>query len=513
MQRGVCSALTFLCVLCILRGEVSAHPVPKDNHDRTIVVRLTADAVIVEYRLELDVARAARDLQNVDLSDIQSEDQLYAVFTRYFGPILADNLVARVDGKPLTFTCTTRKHELLDHLRCDFVFRAPWKLEAGKVRTFAFRESNFDLEDFDRVSVAIEAGRGVRLSQVKAADKTLQDRAPIDRRPGDNEKLRRVAADVVLADTDLPGEYKPAHAPEGESRQPPGSQAARAKPAADEAAATVKSGPQAPDDAPAQRSESLLHLLFDTRHGMLVLLLIAAGLGAAHALTPGHGKTLVAAYLVGERGTVWHAVLLGVVVTVTHTGAVLALAGLGQAFPNALPTAIEAMELIVGLGIALLGLRLLLRRLSGRADHFHLPGRGHHHHHHHGDHHHDHTHEQVPDLGKGKVGLWPLVLLGISGGIVPCWDAIVILMVAVGAGRLAVALPLLVAFSAGLAAVLVGLGVSVVWARRWAGAVFGEEERLRRLVRLLPLASALVIMLMGLWMSYDSTHGAQLPTK
>ena len=56
-------------------------------------------------------------------------------------------------------------------------------------------------------------------------------------------------------------------------------------------------------------------------------LLLATLFGAAHALTPGHGKTLVAAYLIGQRGTVWHAVVLGIVTTVTHTGAVLLLAG------------------------------------------------------------------------------------------------------------------------------------------------------------------------------------------
>src|SRR5205807_5311312 len=101
-----------------------------------------------------------------------------------------------------------------------------------------------------------------------------------------------------------------------------------------------------------------------------------------HALTPGHGKTLVAAYLVGEHGTVWHAFVLGVVTTLTHTGAVLALAaGLRMFFPSAAPADVQT---ILGVGGGLLvagvGFWLLLRRLSGGADHIHLGGHGHHHH-------------------------------------------------------------------------------------------------------------------------------------
>src|SRR5207244_13158513 len=89
-------------------------------------------------------------------------------------------------------------------------------------------------------------------------------------------------------------------------------------------------------------SRSTLVALLDSPHGFGLLLLLACGFGAAHALTPGHGKTLVAAYLVGERGTVWHAVVLGLVTTVTHTGAVLLLAvGLVWLFPDAVPATIQ----------------------------------------------------------------------------------------------------------------------------------------------------------------------------
>src|SRR5206468_381961 len=102
-----------------------------------------------------------------------------------------------------------------------------------------------------------------------------------------------------------------------------------------------------------------------------------------------------------------------------------------------------------------------LQRLSGRADHIHIGGG---HHHHHGHHHHP---PAEPPPGE-RVGWWGLVVLGMSGGIVPCWDAVAMLLLAVGMNLVWLALPLLLAFSAGLAAVLVLIGILVVQVRRFA---------------------------------------------
>ena len=109
-------------------------------------------------------------------------------------------------------------------------------------------------------------------------------------------------------------------------------------------------------------TSGLLGLLFDTRQGYWLLLALAAAFGAAHALTPGHGKTLVAAYLVGERGTVWHAVVLGLVTTMTHTGMVLILAVALRLFPDSARRDLQTtLGLASGLLIAGLGFWLLLR--------------------------------------------------------------------------------------------------------------------------------------------------------
>jgi ABC-type nickel/cobalt efflux system permease component RcnA len=274
-----------------------------------------------------------------------------------------------------------------------------------------------------------------------------------------------------------------------ESRAAPAEALAQEKPVPEETAS--------PEEAPPQ---NLLHLLLDSRQGFAALLLLAAGFGAAHALTPGHGKTLAAAYLVGERGTVGHALALGLVTTLTHTAAVLVLAALlPLLFRDTAKASVQtALELVGGLLIAGLGLWLLMVRLAGRADHIHLGG-GHHHHHDGG-----HTHD-VPAVRPGWRGL---VLLGVSGGLVPCWDALAMLALAVSTQKLWLALPLLLAFSAGLAGVLVAVGVAVVQTRKWAGARWGNLERFRGLERALPLASAAVVTAMGLWLCFESVHDA-----
>jgi ABC-type nickel/cobalt efflux system permease component RcnA len=245
--------------------------------------------------------------------------------------------------------------------------------------------------------------------------------------------------------------------------------------------------------------------MLNTKQGVGVLLLLAVLFGAAHALTPGHGKTLVAAYLVGERGTVWHALLLGLVTTLTHTAAVLVIAGvLPLLFPGTPPVTVQtALGLVGGLLIAGLGVWLLLCRLAGQADHVHLGG-AHTHGHAHG-HGHDHDHG-LDSSGVAKPGMWGLVMLGVSGGIVPCWDAVAILGWSISVQRLWLALPLLLAFSAGLAGVLVVLGVSVVLARKAVDARWGETARMQRVARALPILSAVLIAGMGLWLCYSAVQ-------
>ena len=248
-------------------------------------------------------------------------------------------------------------------------------------------------------------------------------------------------------------------------------------------------------------------------------LLVAVVLGAFHALEPGHGKTVVAAYLVGSRGTARHALILGLVVTVSHTAGVYLLGGVTfYASQHIVPERLYPwLSLGSGLTIAGLGLVLFMRRLTGAdTNHGHTHGHGHHHHH---DHTHDHTHDHDHAHGHDDahpadhapvydgahahdhhhhdqpVSLRALVALGVSGGIIPCPAALVVLLSALSIHRVGFGLVLIVAFSVGLAAVLVAIGILMVYAGRLMTR-FREDGPL--IHRWLPLTSSAVMTLLGL---------------
>jgi nickel/cobalt exporter len=237
--------------------------------------------------------------------------------------------------------------------------------------------------------------------------------------------------------------------------------------------------------------------------GMLFLAaLIAAGLGALHALEPGHGKTIVAAYLVGSRGTARHAFLLGLIVTVSHTAGVYLLgAATIYAQSYIVPERLYPfLAVLSGILIAGVGLYLALQRFVGTGyAHSHSHGEGGHHHTHGGfwhvhEHQGDHRHEELANGRPSKISFKQLLLLGITGGIVPCPAALVVLLSAVAFRRVGFGLFLIVAFSLGLAAVLIGIGLAAIYAARMLSRLPTEGQ----LIQLwLPLASAVMITILG----------------
>ncbi len=249
---------------------------------------------------------------------------------------------------------------------------------------------------------------------------------------------------------------------------------------------------------------------------ILISLLAALLWGAVHAFTPGHGKTVVAAYLVGDRGTARHAVFLGLTVTLTHTLGVFALGGVAIYLARyILPEALFPwLSVVSGLLVVVIGLSLLFSRSRGlgagsgkvhhtqteHADGAHTHSHVHsvHSHSHSGHEHthsHDgHTHSHLPPGADGsKVSIRSLVALGVSGGLVPCPAALVLLLSAISLGRLGFGMVLVVAFSVGLAIVLTGIGILMIYAKR----LFERFSFETRVPRLLPVASALVISLAG----------------
>ena len=269
--------------------------------------------------------------------------------------------------------------------------------------------------------------------------------------------------------------------------------------------------------APPQ-SDALMRLLHQQE---LTPWMIAAGLaiafvlGAAHALTPGHGKTIVAAYLVGSRGNLRHAAFLGGMVTFTHTVSVFLL-GLATLFlfHYVVPQNVtQVLGAISGLSIIAIGGWMLFKRL--RRSHSHSHAHHHHyehehvhvhdHHHHDHDHSHDHDHDHAHDHAHAhshthmpeEISWSGLVALGASGGLVPCESALVLLLTAIALRRVGLGLLLLVSFSLGLALVLMGIGVLVIYAKNLLPASTSGSP----LFRWVPVASAAVVMFLGVMMT------------
>jgi nickel/cobalt exporter len=275
---------------------------------------------------------------------------------------------------------------------------------------------------------------------------------------------------------------------------------------------------------------------------VLLSLLAAAALGALHALSPGHGKTVMAAYLVGSRGSARHAVALGLTVTVSHTLGVVALAGLSLSAASIIPPerlypilGLASGALVVAIGLWLVATRLRAYRQERAAQRAHDRAHAHNLAHAHGlEHERPHAHgmeherpdehgleherpdehglEHAPDADGwhshgglrhthvptgGQPLRWRgLFALGLAGGMVPSVSALILLLGSLSAGRPAYGLVLTVAFGIGMALVLVGIGMGLVYAR-------GFVQRIpvggvgTRMSRAMPAVTALVVLVAG----------------
>ena len=283
--------------------------------------------------------------------------------------------------------------------------------------------------------------------------------------------------------------------------------------------------------------------------GLMGFYIAAFILGAFHALEPGHGKTVVAAYLVGSKAKVYEAILLGIIVTFTHTFSIIILAILtnfaAKTFPGLqlhIYLGFVAAALIISVGVSMIWTRFraLRRRIHSDHEHVHEHGDAHAHDHEHDhDHDHEHSHEDIhehahdghvhehgdahthdhdhehehahshggryhthyaPKPGE-ETSLWKLLFLGISGGIVPCPAAFWLLLAAVSTGHVAKGLSIVIVFSLGLAVALIAIGISVVKTAGFAGRFMDMEKA----APYISLASAVLVTLIGVATLYGST--------
>jgi ABC-type nickel/cobalt efflux system permease component RcnA len=245
-------------------------------------------------------------------------------------------------------------------------------------------------------------------------------------------------------------------------------------------------------------------------------LLAAMAWGAAHALGPGHGKTVVAAYLVGSRGTARHALVLGMVVTFAHVSSVVTLGLVTLYASSFLSTADLYLWLSVASGLLVLGMGCVLlfsrfRRFRAGRLFVHVSHRHDHSDDHAGHSLHEHVHDHHHEVSA--PGIKGLVLLGVSGGILPCPTALVVMLGAIALDRVEYGLVLITAFSLGLAGVLTGIGIALVY----AGRLIEGSGRLARLaaapsntrwIQALPLGSAAVITLAGAYLTSNALSAA-----
>jgi ABC-type nickel/cobalt efflux system permease component RcnA len=482
-----CRVTLSLTIVMALASAAAAHTVPANIHDRILVVHLEKGPrssevrLRVKYRLEADEDTFRnKDLlayvDDIDVGQYRGKRlELLREGARRLGPDLAFRLDVRVNGRRIELACTRHDAQLheeatripLGHLRCDFEFTGSFEAASDQENVLVFRDQTYLAED-GKIDVSLANDAGFSIQKQIVPDEAIKKRP--SREPGEDDRLRELRVTFLTTTTATP------------------------------AVASVAT-PHSTDTpvAPA-RDEHTLDRLFLDGYGFWLTMLMACAFGAAHALTPGHGKTLVAAYLVGERGTVWHAVILGIVTTLTHTGVVLLLAILLFCLPVAARASFgsviqQGLGLAMGLIVVCMGFWLLLQRLAGRADHVHIGG-GHHHHGNQGS-------EAGSRESMPTVRWWGLIMLGITGGLVPCWDAIYLLLYTVGRSQFLIALPTVLAFSAGLAGVLVLIGVLVVQVPRFARSRWGNGK----VVRALPILSAVVVTLMGLWLCFEGVRG------
>jgi nickel/cobalt transporter (NicO) family protein len=391
----------------------------------------------------------------LDLAEIPTFQEGDAVRSAGFGRRLARNLVLEIDRRrvaltPLEHDVTTSEGAGgLETLRFDAVYAA----DGGPGSSLLFRDESFDGRLGWR-EIVVSAGEGARI---------VSSTAPAE---GASDRLRSYPSDLLSSPLDVR---------EARVRYEPGSTAATA-PSLD-----APSGP-------ARDAGGFESLVSQEDRGVgvvLVSLLVAMFWGAAHALTPGHGKAIVAAYLVGSRGTPRHAVYLGLIVTATHTAGVFAL-GLvtlllsrfvvpEQLYPW---LTVASGLLVVSVGVAVLGGRVRHARA-------HAHGREHHHEHDHHDH------------GYGRGGL---LGAGVAAGLLPCPSALVVLLGAIALHRVGLGLALILAFSVGLAATVTGVGLVAVLARR----AFSRLSLNGPLVRTLPAVSAVVILAVGIGITVNA---------
>lgn len=553
-KRLRAALLAVTAVIIGLLATASAHPLGNFTINHFARIEPQVDRIRVHYVVDLAEIPAFQELQKISNAASPSADEL-AAYARELAPRLAANLTLIVDDRLLALEVLESRATMpagaggLPTLRieCDLA-SSPHLSAAGASHRLKFEDTNFR-ERIGWREIAVTPGAGLVVFDSTAFGNSVTDALTVYPEASLAAPLNERSAEFSFASGVVPAGAAPLMRRDGQI----------ATPARD-------------------RLAELIAVPVLTPTVALFGLLIAIVLGALHAMSPGHGKTVVGAYLVGSRGTARHAAFLGLTVTITHTAGVFAL-GLVTLFASqyVLPEKLfPILSLVSGLIVVAIGGSLFVRRLRGalnkkahavehghthshdgdhqhgdhhhgeHADHTHSHDHvvmahaasadpihqhqhdvHHSHDHSHGDEGHDHAHDHghahshggfvhshggrahshLPPGADGAPVSWrSLLALGISGGLLPCPSALVVLLSAISLHRVGYGLLLVIAFSVGLAGTLTAVGLAFVY----AGKLIKRPLRSRRLVTVLPVLSALVISCAGLAICYEALVGIGL---
>ena len=455
--RAVAIAATAAVLMLVFASTALAHPLGNFTVNHLSVVTVSRDAVAVRYVL--------------DLAEIPTLQETNAGTVGTLADRIADGLEVQLDG-----------------------------------RTAALRPAHAEVErvpgqaglDTLRVTVDLMTGAPRDGARIEFSDRTFPGRVGWH-----DVVLRGGIADPSVGPDDPTGELRTY--PSDPAISPPERTRASARVALSasvgQVGGTGTGVTRFAIDTSADALKDLVRGGTADPAALLAALFVAVILGALHALGPGHGKALVAAYLVGSRGVAREAFILGGTVTVTHTAGVYALGivtlAATQLFvPEAVYPVLSAGS---GVVVTLTGAALLRSRLRRRPER-HVD----HEHHDHGDAPGQHRHD--------RVGLRELIALGVSGGLLPCPTALVILLAAVSFHSIVLGMALVAAFSVGLASVLTGLGLAVVWARGLArgngrALALARSRWAALAARWMPAMSAAAIAVAGVVITAGSLGG------
>lgn len=508
-RRAVASTLA-LAWLALCGVAAAAHPLGNFTVNRFARVRVEPGGVRVRYVIDMAEIPAFQESQVMDVNHdgVVSAEESDA-YLGALAPRLAEGVVLTDGGERVPLRLKSKNVSTpkgaggLATLRVELDFEGATAGRAEGARRLRFEDANYR-ERVGWREIVVEAAPGVTVFDSDAYGSAVTD------------ELKTYPQDTLAA----PLDERAAEFSWTRGALPAGAVALRTRDG--QTAARTR-----------DRFAELISVEELTPLVALLGLLLAAGLGALHAMSPGHGKTVVGAYLVGSRGTAKHAAFLGLTVTVTHTSSVFAL-GLLTLFAShyVLPeTLFPYLSLASGVIVLAIGLTLFVRRLRSAftqagAEAHHTHGHGHEHTHGHDHTHaHEHSHEHgslthshggrehthMPPGADGRPLTWrSLLALGVSGGLLPCPSALVVMLSAISLGRVGYGLALIVAFSVGLAATLTAVGLLFVYASRF---VASRRAGRGRLVRLLPVLSALVIACAGAAICYEALAqaGIDLP--